>query len=217
MKTHLVCTCCKKIKKEEKMKYVYYGMFQKYFWHCIECLSSAKDINYSELIRDNVHNSSTLKLTTQQVRNRICNNIRRIVKERNTTLTEIARIINIRRSTLSHQVSPKNNPSISSIIRIGNALQTDFRRFFYDYKVTTGIKVIYKITSSDKVINEMSNNIHKIMKNEKKSILEIAKQLKINRNSFVYKISPKNNPRINSLIKIAEVLDVDLYTFFSKE
>lgn len=214
MKSH-ICTCCKKRRVENKMKFVYYGMLQKYFWHCIECLSSSENINYSELIRKNEYKLSSIKLTRQQIKNRISNNIKRIIKEKNTTHTKLAEILNMARSNFTSQISPKRNPSIISLIKIGNALQVDFRRFFYDYRVNTGNSFNYQIKIPEQIIIEMSKNINEIIRKQNKTKTEVANLLKIHKANLGYKISPKNNPKVNTIIDLATVLEVDCILFFN--
>lgn len=213
MKSH-ICTCCKKRRIEGKMKIVYYGMLQKYFWHCIECLSSSENINYSELISNNKYKLSSIKLTRQQIKNRISNNIKRIIKEKHTTSTKLAEILNMARANLTSQISPKNNPTIISLIKIGNTLQIYFRRFFYDYKVNSGNSSNYQIKPPEQIIIEMSKNINNIIKKQKKTKTEVANLLKMHKVNLGYKICPKNNPKINTLIDIATVLEVDCISFF---
>ena len=216
MKTH-ICTCCKKQKNEKKMINIYYSLFQKYFWHCYECVSSAEDISYSNLLKKSAADFSNIE-SNQIIKNRISNNIRRIIKEKNMTYTKLAKILNTKRSTLNYKLSPKNNPSISSIIKIGNGLNVDFRRFFNDYKINRGINEReFIIESPKKNLSILSANILKILKQKNITKIQLANELGIHKSNLGYKISPKNNPRINTLIDLAKALEVDdLSIFFNK-
>lgn len=199
------------------MIFIYYPLFQKYFWHCFECLSSAEDISYSNLLKNSAADFSDIE-SHQVTKNRISNNIRRIIKEKNMTYTKLAKNLNTKRSTLSYQLSPRNNPSISSIIKIGNALNVDFRRFFNDYKINMGINERdFVIKSPKKNISILSKNIFNILKQQKMSKTQLANKLGIHKTNLGYKISPKNNPRLNTLIDLAKALEVnDLSVFFNK-
>lgn len=194
---------------------VYYSLFQKYYWHCLECISSAEDISYSNLLKIQAQSYSYIE-SHQIIKNRISNNMRKIIKEKNMTYTDLAKILMMKRSTLNYQLSPRNNPSIASIIRVGNALNIDFRRFFKDYKINKGIEERnYLIESPKRILSKLSKNILDTLKQKNISKTELANKLGIHKTNLGYKISSKNNPRINTLIDLTKALEVDdLSTFF---
>jgi transcriptional regulator with XRE-family HTH domain len=196
---------------------IYYSLFQKYFWHCYECLSSAEDISYSNLLKKSSTYFSNIE-SKQVIKNRISNNMRRIIKEKGMSYTKVSKILNTKRSTLSYQLSPRNNPSISTIIKIGNVLNVDFRRFFNDYKINRGINEReFVIESPKKILSILSVNILYILKQKNMSKTQLANKLGIHKTNLGYKISSKNNPRLNTLIDLSKALEVDdLSVFFNK-
>ena len=139
----------------------------------------SENINYSELISNNKYKISSIKLTRQQIKNRISNNIKRIIKEKHTTSTKLAEILNMARANLTSQISPKNNPTIISLIKIGNTLQIYFRRFFYDYRVNTGNSTNHQTKPPEQIIIEMSKNINEIIRKQNKTKTEVDNLLKI--------------------------------------
>lgn len=135
---------------------VYYALLQKHYWHCLECLASAENLNYSNIIKINNIELFNENNSRQYIRNKISNNIRRIIKEKESSNTELAKTMGVSRSVLTNMLNSSNNTSISSFIRIGNALKVDFRRFFYDYKVNDGIsESMFVKVSHEKIINKM--------------------------------------------------------------
>lgn len=211
MKSH-ICTCCKKRRQENKMKLVYYSLFQNHFWHCMECLSTAENIDYFKLCGSK--NRVMKTLTHQQIRNNISNNIRRLIKEKNTNSTKLAELLNMARSNFHYQIRPDTNTSITSIINIGNALEVDFKRFFYDYRVNRGIEEKFILTEPQQIIVKMSKNIMSLIKKKNLTKAQLARELNMSETNLGYKISSKNNIRINSLLDIARGLGVDFVKFF---
>lgn len=192
---------------------VYYALFQKYYWHCFECMSSAEDIGYSKLLKEK--KGASFNDTHQIIKNRISNNIRRIIKEKKTTYTELAEILKIKRSTLHYQLHPKNNPSLSTFIKISNALNVDFRRFLNDYKINQGIQKNHVIETTNEAIEKFSKNMANIMSQKNISKTQLANELNLHKTNVGYKISSKNNPRIDTIIDLAKKLEVeDLSDFF---
>lgn len=211
MKSH-ICTCCRKRRQENKMKLVYYSLFQNHFWHCLECLSTVENIDYLKLCDSKTNKKKTL--THQQIRNKISNNIRRLIKEKNTNSTKLAEILNLARSNFHYQIRPDTNTSIKSIINIGNALEVDFIRFFNDYKVNTGIEKDFIWIDPKEIILKMSKNITAIIKEKNTTKAQLSRELNMSKVNLGRKISSKNNIRINSLLDIAKYLEVDLIKFF---
>ena len=60
----------------------------------------------------------------------------------------------------------------------------------------------------------MSNRIVELIKEKNKTQTEIANELKIHKANLNYKISPNNNPKLNTLINLAKVLDIDYKKIF---
>lgn len=58
-------------------------------------------------------------------------------------------------------------------------------------------------------------NINEIIKSTKKSKTEIARELNKSKSNLGHILSPKNNPRIFTLIDLSIILDVD-FAFFLK-
>jgi len=80
------------------MKSVYYGLFQNHFWHCLECLSTAKNIDYTKLF------DSTKVLLAQE--------------------------LDMSNANLGYKISSKNNIRINSLLKIANVLDVDIVEFF---------------------------------------------------------------------------------------
>jgi len=176
-------------------------------------MSSAEDIGYSKLLKEK--KGASFNDTHQIIKNRISNNIRRIIKEKKTTYTELAEILKIKRSTLHYQLHPKNNPSLSTFIKISNALNVDFRRFLNDYKINQGIQKNHVIETTNEAIEKFSKNMANIMSQKNISKTQLANELNLHKTNVGYKISSKNNPRIDTIIDLAKKLEVeDLSDFF---
>lgn len=147
------------------------------------------------------------------------------LKKRNWSDYKLACEANIAGSTLNDLLNKKStNPRLNTLLRIAEALKMPID-YFFERGINSSLFGIDNEIIKNLPINDNNyikvfdgNKVNSLMKRRNISVYRLAQKIEMSQSSLSEIIKNTNtNPRVNTLFKISEELDVPISMFFKNE